>query len=44
MDGNDAVWFTITVPKAIKGQGDRSTRTELARRIQYSRVAMGMGS
>ena len=37
------VWFTITEPKAAKGQGeDRSAKAWFARRIQYARVEYGM--
>jgi len=37
------VWFTITLPKAAKGQGpDRANRALLASRIQWMRVLYGM--
>lgn len=38
-----AVWLTITVPKAPKGQGETNCdRAALACRIQYARVLKGM--
>lgn len=37
-----AVWFTMTLPKAAKGQGDDSCASAaFACRIQYARVLNG---
>jgi hypothetical protein len=41
----EAVWFTITAPKASKGHGERrSERVWTARFIHVSRVDSGIGS
>jgi hypothetical protein len=41
----EAVWLTITAPKASKGQGmRRSERAEMARFIQATRIERGIGS